>query len=182
MLRGEVAKQGQGFYSEAEYDLGPLLQSDRQLLELGRSCVDKDHRGGVAMYLLWNGLSDYVLQHEIDVLFGVASFHGTDVNAIAQSLSFLNHNHLAPPELRVKVREDHFQTLDLVSPEEIDRVAAMAQTPALIKAYLRLGGFIGEGAYIDHHFNTIDVFLLMDTARMSERHKEAYARKSGNRK
>ena len=41
----------------------------------------------------------------------------------------------------------------------------MAGTPALIKAYLRLGGFVGEGAWIDHAFNTTDVCLVMDTAQ-----------------
>jgi putative hemolysin len=49
--------------------------------------------------------------------------------------------------------------------------------PALIKAYLRLGGFVGDGAFIDQAFNTTDVCLLMDTAAMSERHKGFYTRK-----
>jgi L-ornithine Nalpha-acyltransferase len=88
------------FYSEGEYDLTPLLASGRRLLELGRSCVHADHRGGTAMFHLWNGLADYVLEREIEVLFGVASFHGTDVAALAQPLSWLHHHHLAPPEFR----------------------------------------------------------------------------------
>jgi putative hemolysin len=53
--------------------------------------------------------------------------------------------------------------------------------PALIKAYLRLGGFVGDGAYIDHAFNTTDVCLLMDTSAMSERHKGFYTRKHETR-
>ncbi len=55
----------------------------------------------------------------------------------------------------------------------------MAATPALIKAYLRLGGFVGDGAWIDHAFNTTDVCLLMDTVRMSARHRQFYDRKTG---
>ena len=57
----------------------------------------------------------------------------------------------------------------------------MAGTPALIKAYLRLGGFVGEGAWIDHAFNTTDVCLLMDTDQMSDKHREFYARKQGQK-
>ena len=38
--------------------------------------------------------------------------------------------------------------LSAVTEAEIDRPAAMRDTPALIKAYLRLGGFVGEGAFI----------------------------------
>lgn len=163
------------FYSEGEYDLGPLRQSGRKLLELGRSCVHPDHRGGTAMYHLWNALADYVLERGIEVLFGVASFHGTDIPALTQPLTYLHRHHLAPEGLRVRAREG-FQRMDLLPDEALDRKAAMAATPALIKAYLRLGGFVGEGAWIDRDFNTTDVCLVMDTARMSERHRGFYTK------
>jgi putative hemolysin len=66
--------------------------------------------------------------------------------------------------------------MDLLPPDAIDRPAAMKATPALIKAYLRLGGFVGEGAWIDRAFRTTDVCLVMDTARMNERQRGIYAR------
>ena len=53
----------------------------------------------------------------------------------------------------------------------------MLAMPALIKAYLRLGGFVGEGAFVDRDFNTTDVCLLMDTAAMGEKYKSFYSRK-----
>ncbi len=168
------------FYSEDEYDLTALRQSGRRLLELGRSCVHADHRGGTAMFHLWNGLADYVLERQIEVLFGVASFHGTDIAPIAQALAFLHHNHLAPPGLRVTARPAQRLGMDLVPVADLDRKAAMAATPALIKAYLRLGGYVGNGAWIDHAFNTTDVCLVMDTARMSEKHRAFYLRKHGS--
>ena len=167
------------FYSETEFDLTPLLASGRHLLELGRSCVHADHRGGTAMFHLWNGLADYVLDRGIEVLFGAASFHGTDIPALAQPLSYLHHHHLAPPEMRVRALPPHRQEMDLVAPASLDRRAAMAATPALIKAYLRLGGFVGDGAWIDRDFNTTDVCLVMDTGQMSARHREFYVRKAG---
>jgi putative hemolysin len=178
LLPGERAAQLGRFYSEDEYDLAPLRASGRRLLELGRSCVDRDYRGGSALFLLWSGLADYVLTREVDLMFGVASFHGTDINALRLPLAFLHHNHLAPEDCRVRVWPDHFQTMDLMAAEAIDRVAAMAQMPALIRAYLRLGGFVGEGAFIDHGFNTVDVCLLMDTGRMSEKHRGFYTRRA----
>jgi L-ornithine Nalpha-acyltransferase len=165
------------FYSETEYDLSPLLASGRHLLELGRSCVHADHRGGTAMFHLWNGLADYVLERGIEVLFGVASFHGTDISDLAAPLSYLRHHHLAPPDMRVRALPPHRQEMDLIAADRLDRRAAMAATPALIKAYLRLGGFVGDGAWIDHEFNTTDVCLVMDTGQMSARHREFYVRK-----
>jgi putative hemolysin len=167
------------FYSETEFDLSPLLASGRRLLELGRSCVHADHRGGTAMFHLWNGLAEYVLDRGIEILFGAASFHGTDIAALSQPLSYLYHHHLAPPEMRVRALPPHRQEMTLVPPDQLDRRAAMAATPALIKAYLRLGGFVGDGGWIDRAFNTTDVCLVMDTSQMSARHREFYIRKAG---
>lgn len=179
LLPGDRAAAHGRFYSETEYDLTALKRSGRRLLELGRSCVHPDYRGGTAMFHLWNALADYVLERGIEVLFGVASFHGTDAAALAMPLAYLHHNHLAPESLRVRARPEHFQAMDLVPADQVDRRAAMVATPALIKAYLRLGGFVGEGAWIDAPFNTTDVCLLMDTARMSDKHRAFYTRKHG---
>ncbi len=177
LLRSDQAAAFGRFYSDAEYDLTALRRSGRRLLELGRSCVAAEQRGGTAMFLLWNALADYVLEHGIEVLFGVASFHGTDLGRLRMPLAWLYHKHLAPEELRVRVLPAHYQTMDLVPVAALDRRAAMLAMPALIKAYLRLGGFVGDGAFIDHAFNTTDVCLLMDTAAMSARHKGFYTRK-----
>ncbi|MEY4697080.1 MAG: hypothetical protein RIT14_1508 [Pseudomonadota bacterium] len=179
LLPSDRLETGGRFYSEAEYDLALLRASGRRLLELGRSCVHPDHRGGTAMFHLWNGLADYVLERGIEVMFGAASFHGTDIAALTQPLAYLHHHHLAPPALRVRARAEGFQRMDLLPREALDRKAALAGTPALIKAYLRLGGFVGEGAWVDRAFNTTDVCLVMDTARMSERHRGFYTRGRG---
>lgn len=169
----------QKFYSESEYDLTALRTSGRRLLELGRTCVHPDHRGGPAMFLLWNALAEYVLEREIDILFGEASFHGTDVDALALPLSWLHHHHLAPPEMRVRAIGPGRAEMARIPRAELDRGAAMRAMPALIKAYLRLGGFVGDGAFVDRLFNTTDVCLVMDTGRMSMRHKAFYVRKRG---
>ncbi|MES2844708.1 MAG: GNAT family N-acyltransferase [Pseudomonadota bacterium] len=176
LLPSDRVGTGRTYYSEGEYDLTALRTSGRKLLELGRSCVHPDYRGGTAMFHLWNALADYVLDRGIEILFGVASFHGTDIAALTPSLAYLHHHHLAPEGLRVRARPPQFQRMDLLPADRLDRKAAMAATPALIKAYLRLGGFVGEGAWIDHAFNTTDVCLVMDTARMSERHRAYYTR------
>lgn len=173
LLRDDQAARAGQFYSEDEYDLSVLKTSGRRLLELGRSCLHADYRGGMAMFHLWSGLAQYVERHGIEILFGVASFHGTDPHALANPLAMLHQNHLAPPDLRV--RSKILQSMDLVSADRLDRKRAMVETPALIKAYLRLGGFVGEGAYIDHAFNTTDVCLVLDTERMNERQRKIYA-------
>jgi putative hemolysin len=176
LMRRKDADQIGGFYTAREYDLTPLLTHGRNLLELGRSCVDAEYRGGKAMYYLWGGLADYVAEHGIEILFGVASFHGTDVAALAEPLSLLHHRHLAPQALRVRARAERFQRMDLMPEDQIDRPRALRATPALIKAYLRLGGFVGEGAYVDDAFNTTDVCLILDTASLSIRQRDLYTK------
>ena len=127
------------------------------------------------MFHLWNGLTDYVTSHGIEVLFGTASFHGTDAEKLAEQLSMLYHNHLAPEALRVRALSDHYQSMSLRDPEDIDRKSAMKQVPALIKAYLRLGGTVGDGAYVDHAFNTTDVCLILDTRAINARQQRMYS-------
>lgn len=174
LLRCSKSAAAGGYYSETEYDLGALKSSGRRLLELGRSCLHRDFRGGVAMHCLWAGLAEYVARHRIEVLFGVASFRGTDTQALAAPLSLLHHGHLAPPELRVRALPSAFHRMDLIAPERLDRRAAMVQVPSLIKAYLRLGGCVGEGAFVDHSFNTTDVCLIMDTRHLTARQAKIY--------
>ncbi|MEO6299505.1 MAG: GNAT family N-acyltransferase, partial [Paracoccaceae bacterium] len=164
------------YYSEDEFDLSVLKASGRRLLELGRSCVHPDMRGGAAMFLLWNGLADYVLERRIEVMFGAASFHGFEVNTLAQPLAFLHHFHRAPDGLRVTARPEQRQEMDLLPVGAVDRKVALSGIPALIKAYLRLGGHVSDGAWIDKDFNTLDVCLVMDAARMSVKHRDFYTR------
>ena len=173
------ARAGTGrFYSEDEYDLTPLRASGLRLMELGRSCVDRDYRGGTAMLHLWAGLAREVTRRGIEILFGVASFHGTDTAALSRPLAYLHRHHLAPPGLRVHAVGQGAVTMDPDPCRPIDRRAAMAGVPPLIKAYLRLGGHVGEGAWIDRGFNTTDVCLVMDTGQMSARHRGRYGRRT----
>lgn len=159
-----LSEAGQ-FYCDTEFDLTPLHQSGRRLLELGRSCVDPAHRGGVGMLQLWQGLAEYVVSREIEILFGAASFRGTDPACWAQALSYLHHKHLVPASLRVRSLQDNrFAPL---APDALDLRQAMAQMPSLIRAYLRLGGVVGEGVFLDEAFQTTDVCIILDTQAMS---------------
>ncbi|WBU65360.1 GNAT family N-acetyltransferase [Paracoccus aerodenitrificans] len=177
LLPGTRAREFGRFYCDSEYDLTRLRASGRPLLELGRSCILPEYRGGAGMFLLWNALSEYVLELGIEILFGVASFHGTDIDEIAQPLGWLHAHHLAAADLRPVARKEAYQRMDLIPPEQLDRRAAMLGMPALIKAYLRLGGTVGDGAYLDRDFNTTDVLLMMDTSAMSQKHRDFYTSK-----
>lgn len=164
------------FYCEDEYDLIKLRQSGLRLLELGRSCLHPDYRGGGGMMHLWSALADYVALHEIDLVFGVASFHGTDVTALQGALGVLHHRHLAPAHLRVTAKGPTALPMDTLPEAQVDRLAAVRAMPALIKAYLRLGATVGEGAFVDHAFNTVDICLILQSNAINALQQSIYTK------
>ncbi|WP_019953623.1 GNAT family N-acetyltransferase [Yoonia vestfoldensis] len=176
LLDAAAAAAAGQYYCENEYDLTRLKTSGYRLLELGRSCLHPAYRGGIAMMHLWQALADYVAVNKIDVLFGVASFHGTDLARLAAPLSLLFHRHAAPPPFQVAAIGPGAQSFTPLALDRIDRVAAMRETPALIKAYLRIGGVVGQGVFVDHAFNTTDVCLILPTSCVSTRHHQIYKR------
>ena len=165
LMTSDHAQMAGRFYSENEFDLDVLRSGPRRLLELGRSCLHRDYRGGGALMALFQGLARYVDAHALDTLFGVASFHGTDLATLRNPLSYLHHGHLAPPDMRVVSRTP--EVLTPLPEAAVDRKSAMRDTPALIKSYLKLGGVIGQGVFVDHAFNTTDVCIVLDTAKLT---------------
>src|SRR5262249_60456381 len=105
VLRQQVADRYDGFYTQSEYNIMPLIRAkgaDYSFMELGRSCVLKPYRNKRTLELLWQGVWSYVREHGVDVMVGCASFEGTDPCAHAMALSFLYHNALAPEDWRVR--------------------------------------------------------------------------------
>lgn len=176
LLRRSVAVPHGGFYSADEYNLSPLDAISGEILELGRSCVDTEHRNRPTMQLLWTAIAAYVWKFDIEILFGCASLHGTDPQSLSLPLSYLYHYHLAPPALRLKALPERYEDMRLMPLEDIDRKEALASLPPLIKGYLRLGGFVGDGAVVDHQFNTTDVSVMVKTDLITDKYVRHYER------
>lgn len=174
LLREEGAKKYGSFYTASEYDIAPILNYDGKILELGRSCVAKAYRSQPTAKLLWRGLGTYITFYDIDLLFGCASFTGTSIKEHALILSYLYHNHLAPLDIRPKTLEKHFVDMNILPANAIDNRKAFVSLPPMIKAYLRTGGFVGNGAFIDHQFNTTDVSIIVKTDLIKDRYKKHY--------
>jgi len=167
-----------GFYSAAEYDIGRITGLPGQLLELGRSCVDARYRGRAVMQLLWRGIAAYVFHFQIDLLFGCASLAGTDPDALATELTYLYGHHLAPPALRVRARPERYVDMRRLDPGSIDPRRANQMLPPLIKGYLRIGAFVGDGAVVDQQFNTTDVAIVVRTDMITDKYFRHYERQS----
>ena len=173
--RSAAAKIGR-FYSSAEYDIRPMIDYPGEVLELGRSCIEKDARNTATMQMLWRGIALYAFHYNIQVMFGCASLPGTDPSQHGLPLSYLHHHHLAPPEIRARALPERYVKMDVLEPGSYDPRKAMARVPPLIKGYLRLGGFVGDGAVIDSEFNTTDVFIVVKTELVTEKYIRHYER------
>jgi putative hemolysin len=172
LLRQEVAEAHWGFYTQGEFDIAPVIDRHPRLrfLELGRSCVLKPFRTKPVVELLWQGIWNYVRTHRLDVMLGCASLEGTDPQAHALALSYLAYNAAAPREWHVRALPQRYVEMKLLPPEAIDPRAALRGLPPLVKGYLRLGCFIGEGAVVDHQFNTVDVLIILPVSAINTRY------------
>lgn len=173
-MRREAAGRYGTYYTTSEFEIEKLLAQSGEVMELGRSCVHKNYRTRPVMQLLWRGIGAYILAHDVTLCFGCASFNGIDIEKYREPLSYLYHFHLASPELRARALPDLYQEMNMIPKDQIDTKKALLQLPPLIKGYLRLGGFVGEGAIIDHQFNTIDVCIIVKRDMMTERYSNRY--------
>lgn len=174
LLRRSVASMHDGFYTEQEYDLDGVLTYPGEIVEVGRSCVDAAYRSRGVMQLLWRGLAEYVRVHKIRLMFGCASFPGTEPDEMGAQLTYLHHFHLAPITLRPRALAHHYVPMARVPPGGLDTRAVLADLPPLIKGYLRVGGFVGDGAVVDHQFNTTDVCVIVKTDQLTEKYERRY--------
>lgn len=178
LLRRSRLPAGGAFYTASEYDISKILAFPGEIMELGRSCVDLDHRNRPTMQLLWSGIAAYVFKHEITLMFGCASLPGTDPDFVGKDLSYLYHHHLAPESLRVRALDHLHVDMNRLPADQIDVKRALAGLPPLVKGYLRLGGFVGDGAVVDPQFNTTDVCVIVQTSAVTDKYLKHYEREA----
>jgi putative hemolysin len=176
LLRQPLAEEYGGFYTSGEFDIGGLIaRHDKlQFLELGRSCVLAPYRTKGTVELLWHGIHNYVLQNRIDVMIGCASLDGTEPNQLALPLSFLHHYAQAPEIWHARALPDRYVEMNRMSKEAIDPKQALKLLPPLVKGYLRLGAYIGDGAVVDHEFGTTDVLIVLPMSAIKERYLQHF--------
>jgi putative hemolysin len=178
LIRREAARRIGQFYSSDEYDIARIEARPGGILELGRSCVDTGYRTRAVMQVLWRGIAAYVFLHKIDLMFGCASLPGIDPDALAPELTYLYYNHLAPAPIRPRALPHRYIDMRRLDRDEIDARTALTRLPPLIKGYLRLGGFVGDGAVIDTQFNTTDVAVVVQTDLVTDKYYKHYERQT----
>ena len=118
----------------------------------------------------------YVAKHDIDVMFGCASFEGTDPEAIAMPLAYLHHFHGVPADWPVRALPERYVGMNRIAKDAINMRDALRALPPVIKGYIRAGCYIGDGAVIDEQFGTIDVLILFPVTQINARYRSKFSK------
>jgi len=172
VLTPAQAKRVGSTYSDTEFDLTRLRQVRERMVELGRSCVHRDHRQGGVIMALWGALGEFMVRNQLDTMIGCASIpmstpHVAGAGHAAASIwRQVKHKHLASIEFHVRPR--------LPLPLERLDDSLDVDPPALIKAYLRLGAkVLGPPAW-DPDFNAADLPLMIRLADLPARYRKHF--------
>ena len=166
LVSNEALVEGQSFYTEHAFDLSGLLEHYAKAMELSRACVSPDGRGGAILMLIWKFTMQFIEQNGYDVLFGCASFAGTDYTQHQEILSYLYHKHLAEREL-MPIAKDEVNSVAIesfqIKPGEGE---SRGKVPTMLRGYLKIGAKISDRAVIDPVFNTTFVAIYVDAKDM----------------
>jgi len=154
VLAGRQIQAAGGLHTDTAFDLTPLAHLRPRMAELGRACIDARHRHGGVIVALWRALADHMAENSLSAIVGCCSIPLTDGGRTAASLwRRLSRTHLVEPALQVRPR--------LPFPMDLLDGSREAETPALLKGYLRLGARVLGAPGWDPDFGCADLPLLL---------------------
>jgi putative hemolysin len=156
---GTNAAAHHGYYSEQEFEFSKFEGTRTEIIELGRACVQREHRNLVVLGLLWKGIADYARLHGGRYLLGCSSLTSQDPRVGAAAYTELCRHHLAPVQYLTKPLPAFDCPLEELAAES-------PKIPKLLRAYLTIGAKICGPPALDSEFKTIDFLTLVDLHRL----------------
>lgn len=168
-------------YAAQSYDLSRLIRYPGGMAEIGRFCIAKECGDADVPRLAWAALTRFVDAHDVQLLFGCASFPGTDPGPHAAALDWLAQHHQAPERWRIGPRAAETHAYADASPRHDAPYgqAGLRALPQLLRSYLALGGWVSDHAVIDRDLGTLHVFTGVEIARIPPGRARALRRLAG---
>ena len=158
-------------YSAQHYELSALRSYSGKLVEMGRFCIHPDVKDPDVLRIAWGALAKYVDQDGVELLFGCASFQGTDVTAYLDAFAMLRDRYLAPKCWFPRVKAPKFFHFATRLRRKPDMTKALRRMPPLLRSYLMMGGWVSDHAVVDLQMNTLHVFTGIEIQSISAARK-----------
>ena len=169
------------FYSTNEFNMDTVLNIPGTKLELGRACIDKDHRNGVIIALLWRGIAEYIQKTGTKVLFGCGSVKTMDpleVGLITKHLidtgSLTEEYGVAPTKKYTMKQLGGVLEYIEANPYVYNKEEVAKKIPALLGSYFKAGAKLAGEPAIDREFHCIDFLTVLKIEDMSPAFKGKY--------
>ena len=159
-------------YSAQYYELSALRAFEGPMVEMGRFCIHPDHHDPDILRVAWGAMTAYVDDQGVELLFGCASFTGTDASAYYDSFAMLKARHLAPKRWLPRVKAPNVFRFAARLRRKPDLKQAMLRTPPLLRTYLMMGGWVSDHAVVDPKMNTLHVFTGVEIAAIPPARKK----------
>jgi putative hemolysin len=159
----------QRFYSETEFDLSRFQNMPGIKLELGRACVDKEHRNGSVIRILWAGIHDYLTQIKADYLFGCSSIPTTELSVMCRIYTYLKQEGFLLEDWNIRPLADKNLPMlehairSSVQVLPLNKREVLSLVPPLLMAYLQAGAKVYGLPAFDEEFQCFDFLTVLDT-------------------
>lgn len=154
-------------YSAQFYDLAALRDYPGAMVEMGRFCIHPEVRDPDILRVAWGAMTQYVDDHDVEMLFGCSSFEGTEADSYMDAFALLKARHIAPKRWLPRVKAPKiFPYAKRLKIKRPDMKNALTKMPPLLRTYLSMGGWVSDHAVIDADMNTLHVFTGVEIKRV----------------
>lgn len=156
-------------YTAQFYDLAPLSGTRGLIVELGRFAMARDQSDPEIVRAAWAALTRMVDGEGVVLFMGCSSFAGTDPSRHARAFQALTLRSVGPAARLPGQRAPETVPLGEIRGEGGLRGAA--GLPPMLRAYLSMGGWVGDHVVIDRDLQTCHIFTALDISAIPEGRK-----------
>jgi putative hemolysin len=167
----EQAVAGEGFYSETLFNLADLPDDVlAKSFEVGRACIEGEHRSGRVLFLLWKGFAGYLKHFDKRYLLGSLGIPAdSPEEGLAIYQEFLDDG-IINDDYQISAKEIYHRDNAGDKPSRKEQF----EVPGLLQNYISVGcDIISKPAY-HKELNLFYVMIFLDIESITERTRRMF--------